>query len=111
MSSMGGTRSLQPIPYGVDFSAFLILPFSALVAFATVIGAAIAKRPAPRLIWPCAFSTLAAALVFLGWPEVSALGLWIFTLFGLAFSAAIGSVIGGTIARVLIAAICWLRRS
>jgi hypothetical protein len=94
----------------VDFSTILILPFSAIVAFATLVGAAIAKRSMPRLIWPCAFSTLAAALVFLRLPEPSALGLWVFTLFGLAVSAAIGTVIGGVTARVLITAICSQRR-
>jgi len=89
----------------VDFSAFLVLPFSAIVAFATVIGAAIAKCPAPRLIWPFAFSTLAAALLFLRSPELSTLGFWIWIVFSMAFSAAIGTVLGGAMARVLMRAI------
>lgn len=89
----------------MDFSAFLILPFSAIVAFATVIGAAIAKRPTPRMIWPFAFSTLAAAMLFLRSPELSTLGFWIWILFSMAFSAAIGTVIGGVMAKTLMRAI------
>ena len=89
----------------MDFSAFLILPFSVIVAFAAVIGAAIAKRPAPRLIWPFAFSTLAAALLFLRSPEFSTLGFWIWILFSMAFSAAIGTVLGGVTAKALMKAI------
>jgi hypothetical protein len=89
----------------VDFSAFLILPFSAIVAFVTVTGAAMAKRPAPRLIWPWAFSTLAAALVFLRLPGLSDLGFWLWILLSMAFSAAIGTVIGGVTGKALMRAI------
>jgi len=89
----------------VDFSAILILPFSAIVAFATLIGAAIVRRSAPRLIWPCAFSTLAAALMILRLPAPSALVMWLFALFALAVSAAIGTVVGGVTARAILAAI------
>ena len=95
----------------MDFSAILILPFSAIVAFAIVLGAAIRKRRAPRLIWPCLFSTVAAALVYLRLPDVSALGLWVFTMFHLAFAAAIGTVIGGMVARTIIQTAAALRRS
>lgn len=87
----------------MDFSAILILPFSALVAFATLMGAAIAKRHVPLLIWPCVFSTVVTALVFLRVPDVSALGLVVFAWFGLAFSAAVGTVIGAATARLVIA--------
>jgi hypothetical protein len=89
----------------VDVLAFLILPFSAIVAFATLIGAAIAGRPAPRLIWPCAFSTLGGSLPILRVPEPAALGMWVFALFALAFSAAIGTVVGAAVARLVIAAV------
>jgi hypothetical protein len=71
---MGGKRTFEAVAFRVDFSAILILPFSALVAFATLILAAIAKHPPPRLIWPCAFSTLAAGIMLLRLPELSALG-------------------------------------
>jgi hypothetical protein len=108
---MGGKRTFEAVAFRVDFSAILILPFSALVAFATLILAAIAKHPPPRLIWPCAFSTLAAGIMLLRLPELSALGLWVFTLFWMAFFAAIGTVIGAAGARLGIAAICSLRRS
>ena len=94
----------------MDFSAFLALPFSAVVAFATLAGAAIAKRPAPRLIWPFACSTLAVAVVFLRFPEPSALGFWLLALLGLAWAAAIGTVLGGVTARLLIGAIRSWRR-
>ena len=110
MSARGGKRTHETVASGMDFSAILILPFSAIVAFATLAGAAIAKRSAPRLIWPFAFSTLAAAPVFLRFPEPSALGLWIFALFQIAFSAAIGTALGGMAARVMIAAISSRRR-
>jgi hypothetical protein len=93
----------------VDFSSILIVPFSALVALATLVGAAIAKRPEPRLIWPCAFSTFMGGLVFLRLPDVSALGLWLMALFGLAFAAAIGTIVGGASARLGKAAIRTLR--
>ena len=101
---------LDGLASGVDFSIFLILPFSAIVAFAALIGAAIAKRSAPRLIGPFAFSVLIAALVFLGVPEPSVPGLWSLMLFQMAFSAAIGTIIGGVAARVMIAAASSRRR-
>ena len=96
---MGGKRTHEAVRLDVDFSALLILPFSAMIAFATVVGAAIANRSAPRLIWPWAFSTSVAALAFLKLPEIPALGLWLFALFAIAFPAAFGTVIGGLAAR------------
>lgn len=86
----------------MDVSAILILPFSAIVAFATLIWVAKAERPTPRLIWPCAISTLAAALLFLRPPEPSEMGLWFFALFALAVPAAIGTILGGVTARAII---------
>jgi hypothetical protein len=87
----------------MDFTAFLVLPFSAVIGFATLIGAALAGRAQPRLIWPCLFSTLVAALLLLGFPTPAALGLWLLSLLAMAFSAAIGTVIGAAVARGAIA--------
>jgi hypothetical protein len=86
----------------VDVSAFLFLPFSGLVAAATVIAASLAGRRSPRLIWPCALSTALGALVFLRVPQASWLGLWIMILLSMAFSAAIGTVIGAAMAKLAI---------
>lgn len=104
-SVQGGKQIYEVVSVGMDLSTILILPFSAVVAFAALVGAAIAKFPAPRLVWPWAISTLGAALVFLRVPEAPALGMWIFALFQVALSAAIGAVIGGMVARVVIAAV------
>lgn len=95
----------------MDSSAFLILPFSGLISFATMLWYAIASRPAPRLIWPCAFSSVLASLLFLRMPGVSMLGLWVMTILSMAFSAAIGTVVGAAMARLAGAAFRWLRRS
>ena len=89
----------------MDVSAILVLPFSAIVAFVTLIVAAMVGRPVPRLIWPCAFSVVAATLLLLRFPEPATLVMWLFALFALAFSAAIGTVIGGVAARRIAAAI------
>ena len=86
----------------MDVSAILILPFSAMVAFATLVWAAATKRTAPRLIWPCVMSTLAAALLFLRPPARSEIGMWMFALFALAVPAAVGTVIGGATARAIL---------
>ncbi len=94
----------------MDFSSILIVPFSALVAFVALVGAAIARRPEPRLIWPFAVSTLVGGFVFLRLPDASPLGLWAMALFGLAFAAAIGTVAGGAAARLGMAAIRKLKR-
>lgn len=87
---------------GMDVSSILILPFSALVAFAAQVWAGVTNRPAPRLIWPCAVSTAAAALLFLRPPGPSEMGMWAFALLALAVTAAIGTVIGAAIARLMI---------
>lgn len=86
----------------MDFSAILILPVSAIVAFAVVISAAIINRPAPLLIWPCAFSVMVAALIFLRAPDLSTIGTWLMSMLALAFSAAMGTVIGGIAARIAV---------
>jgi hypothetical protein len=85
----------------VDFSAFLVLPVSALLSFATLVVAARNERPRPRLVWPWAFSTVAAAVVFLRFPGLDMLAMWLFALFGIAFSAALGTVAGGLAARAI----------
>lgn len=85
----------------MDFSAFLVLPVSALLSFATLVVAARGERPRPRLIWPWAFSTVAAAFIFLRLPGLDMLAMWLFALFGIAFSAALGTVAGGLAARAI----------
>lgn len=85
----------------MDFSAFLVLPVSALLSFATLVVAARGERPRPRLIWPGAFSTVAAALMFLRLPGLDMLAMWLCALFGIAFSAALGTVAGGLAARAI----------
>lgn len=87
----------------MDVSAFLILPCSGLVAFVTLLWCAINSRSAPRLIWPCAFSIVLAALIFLRMPQASELSLWVFALLAIALSAAFGTVIGAAVARLAIA--------
>ena len=52
-------------------------------------------------MWPWAFSTVAAALVFLRIPGLDMLAMWLFALFGMAFSAALGTVTGGLAARAI----------
>ena len=89
----------------MDVSGILVLPFSAIVAFATLVGAHLVNRPAPRLIWPCVLSTVVVALVFLKPPHSSEMGAWIFAFLALAFAAAIGTVLGGAVARTVIRAI------
>ena len=95
----------------MDFSGILILPFSALVAFITVAGAAVAGRERPRLIWPFAFSSLVAVLVLFSLPAAaSEVGFWLFTIsMVVLWSAAIGTVIGALLARATIAGIRWIR--
>lgn len=92
----------------MDFSGILVLPFSALVAFVTVIGAVFASRSKPRLIWPFAFSSLIVVPIFLQWPGSPEAFIWLFAVFGLAFSAAVGTLLGGFAAR---AVICIVRLS
>ena len=94
----------------MDFSIVLILPFAAIVAFATLLGAAVAKRARPRLVWPFAFSTFAVALVFLQRPEASMLGYWILAFIMLGLWAAAGTAIGAIAARMILAAANFLRR-
>ena len=91
----------------MDFaSVILILPLSALVAFFTVVGAAIARRERPRLIWPFAFSSLAAVLAFFPLPAATEIGFWLFGISSVVlWSAAIGTVIGALLARAAVAGI------
>lgn len=85
----------------MDFSAFLVLPLGADLSVATLIVADRVERPRPRLLWPWAVSTVAAAFVFLQPPGFDMLGMWLFALFGMAFSAALGTVVGGLGARAI----------
>ena len=94
----------------MDFSIILVLPFAALVAFATVSGAAAAKRPMPRLVWPFALSTIAAAMVFLGSPETSMLGYWALAFILLALWAAFRTIIGSLAAKMVIMAANFLHQ-
>ena len=110
LSALGGKRHAKRYPSGVDVSSILVLPFSAMVAFATLAWAALTKRQAPRLVWPCAFSTAVVALVFLKPPHSSEMGLWTLGLLSLAFAAAIGTVLGGAVARVIVRAMFRSRR-
>lgn len=85
---------------------FLILPFSALVAFITLVGAEVAGRTRPRLLVPFACSSLIAVLAFFPPPAASEIGLWLFTTSVVVlWMGAIGTVIGGWFARVAIAVI------
>jgi hypothetical protein len=94
----------------VDIVGFLILPFSALVAFVTLIGAALLGRNRPRLIWPFAFSSLIAILAAFPLPPANEIGMWIFTTcMVVLWSGAIGTVIGGLFARAAIACIRRIR--
>jgi hypothetical protein len=100
-----GLESGRPAYYhfGVDFVGFLILPCSALVAFVTLVGAAILGRNRPRLIWPFAFSSLIAVLAAFPLPPAKEFGMWLFTTsMVVLWSAAIGTVIGGLFARAVI---------
>lgn len=88
----------------MDFSIVLVLPFAALVGFATLIVAALMNRSRPRLIWPFAFSTISAALAFLRLPDVEALGYWLLGFSLLALWAAFGTIIGAMAAKMIMAA-------
>jgi len=84
----------------VDFSVILAFPFSALIAFMTLIGVAFAKRSGPRLVWPFAFSLILAASEFVGWPKMAELGLWFLGLALVALWAALGTVFGAFAAKL-----------
>jgi hypothetical protein len=90
----------------MDFSAFLILPFSALVAFITLIGAALFGRSKPRLIWPFAISSLLAVSALFSMPRASEIEVWLFEMVMVVpWSAGIGTLIGAILARVTIATV------
>ena len=88
----------------MDFSIVLVLPFAALVAFTTLIVVALTNRSKPRLIWPFAFSTISASVVFLQTPDVEALGYWLIGFGLLALWSAFGTLIGAMAAKMGIAA-------
>lgn len=86
----------------VDFSVILVLPFAVVVALATCIGAAVASRSRPLLIWPFAVSVILSAPVFVGVPQADTFGFWSMAMLGLAVWAAVGTVMGSLVARLTI---------
>ena len=86
----------------MDFSVILVVPWSAICTFIAVRVAAALQRPRPRLIWPFAFAVLTSRPVFVGLPLQSELHFWALSMFGLAIWAAIGTVIGGLLARLVL---------
>ena len=94
----------------MDISGFLILPFSALVAFIALVVAAVSGRARPRLIWPFAFSSLVALAALYLPPPATEVGVWLFTTIMVVFwSAGIGTVIGALLAWVIIKAMGRIR--
>jgi alpha-beta hydrolase superfamily lysophospholipase len=94
----------------MDFAGFLILPFSALVAFITLLVAAVAGRQRPRLFWPFAFSSLAAIVVLYWPPSAAEIGVWIATVsMVVLWSSAIGTIIGALLARGAIVTGRWIK--
>jgi hypothetical protein len=85
----------------MDFSVVLILPFSALVACATVVWAGAIGRVRPRLIWPFAFSTLCAAATFVGLPEHSRALFWVAMFIVVATWAAFGIILGALFGKLV----------
>jgi len=103
-----GSGHQQSYALTVDFSIILVLPISALTAFAILIGVAIAKRSKPRLVWPFAFSTIVAASEFVGPPEMARLGYWFLGLALVALWAAFGTIAGALAAKLMTSATRWL---
>ena len=91
----------QHYQFGVDSSVVLILPFSAVVACATLVWAAATGHVRLRLIWPFAFSTLCAAAVFVGLPAPSSALLWVAMLFVVAMWVAFGTIVGALFGKLL----------
>ena len=94
----------------MDLSIVLVLPFAALVAFATFLAVAAARRASPRLVWPFAFSTIATAPVFIGLPKTPVSGDWVVSVILLALWAAFGTIIGSLAAKMVAAAARFLGR-
>jgi len=92
------------------FAGFLILPFSAFVAFVTLVGAEVAGRRGPRLVWPFACSSLFALVALFPLPAASEIGMWLFMAsMVVLWSAGLGTVIGGLLARAAIAGVRRIR--
>jgi high-affinity K+ transport system ATPase subunit B len=67
-------------------------------------------RNSPRLIWPFAFSSLIAVFAFFPLPAATVDGLWLFTIsLVVLWSGAIGTVIGGLLARAAVAGVRRIR--
>lgn len=94
----------------MDVAGFIVLPFSALVAFITLVGAAVARRGRPRLVWPFAFSSLVAVPPVFALPAAEEIGFWLFAVsLVVLWSAAIGTVVGAALARLAIAGVRRIR--
>ena len=88
----------------MDFSAFFILPFSALVAFIALVSAALLGRSKPRLIWPFAVPSSLAVPALFSMPKASEIGVWLFEIVMVVlWSAGIGTLIGAMLWRATIA--------
>ena len=92
----------------MDFSIVLLAPFSAIVAIATLVVAALSRRSRPRLLWPFCISSLLAAPIFVG-PPVEPLIEWVFALLIILIWTALGTLIGGISARFAIHVVRRLR--
>jgi high-affinity K+ transport system ATPase subunit B len=80
------------------------------VAFITLVSAEVAGRRRPRLIWPFACSSLIAVVALFPLSAASEIGMWLFmTSMVVLWSAAIGTVIGGLLARAAIAGVRRIR--
>ena len=80
----------------MDISGLLIIPLSAILTAASIIGAALLSRPRPRLIYPFAASFVLGFL-FLGpwrWPANNEWGLLAAELGLIAFWVTFGVAIG-----------------
>jgi hypothetical protein len=94
----------------VDVSASLVLPFSALMAFVTVSGAAAIYRERPRLIWPFAFSSVLATAALFAYRTEQEVGQWLWAIILVVlWPAAIGTVIGAVLAGAVLGVIRWIR--
>ena len=87
------------------FSAFVVIPLSALLASAAIIGAALASRPPPPFRWTF-FTSFVLALLFLQpWRDATSLahaGMSAAMLVMIALWVALGHILGAIPAAVLV---------
>lgn len=94
----------------MDFSAILVLPYAVLLCFSVRLIAALAKLRAPRLIWPFAVCVVTSLPVFYRLPgSMGELGIWMLLAFGLSIYAAIGTLIGASLARFAVGVVRMFR--